>query len=196
MSVVKYKDQNGEWKPISSVNGVGIANIEQTTVSQEAGGENIIKFTLTNGKEFEGVLHNGNDGKDYVLTDADKEEIAEMAAEAIGAEEKVLLWENASPNSAQIGQYIQLGDVSAYSAFVVVCKGREFRFLAGGWGVVQTVSAGENYYDILYRECSFSSPGKLSIGDGYSVDISADGAEFNSSNYYAVITAVYGVKGA
>ena len=66
--------------------GVGIKKIEQTTTSAEDNGENIITITLTNGEKYTFSVFNGSkgskgdDGNDYVLTEADKVEIAEMAA--------------------------------------------------------------------------------------------------------------------
>ena len=80
--------------------GVGIASVKQTVVSDADGGENEITVTLTNGKKETFVVRNGRKGdpgytpqkgvdytdgapgkpgEDYVLTEADKEEIAAMA---------------------------------------------------------------------------------------------------------------------
>jgi len=42
--------------------GVGIASIEQTSVSTEDGGENIVTMTLTDGQTADVVIHNGSKG--------------------------------------------------------------------------------------------------------------------------------------
>ena len=61
--------------------GVGIAKIEQTAISFEDGGVNVWTATLTDGRTYSLEVRNGqkgSSGTDYVLTEADKQEIAGM----------------------------------------------------------------------------------------------------------------------
>ena len=46
--------------------GVGILSVEQTTVSNESGGENVIVITLTNGQTYTVRIKNGSDGRDGI----------------------------------------------------------------------------------------------------------------------------------
>lgn len=68
MPILKYKNQNGEFIPISAFKGDrglqgdkgdSISNIQQTVVNSEEGGQNIITFTLTNGLTFNASIYNG-----------------------------------------------------------------------------------------------------------------------------------------
>lgn len=65
--------------------GKVIKSIEQTTTSTESNGVNVITVTFTDGTATEFQVLNGSngkdgvDGKDYVLTEVDKDEIAELA---------------------------------------------------------------------------------------------------------------------
>lgn len=69
--------------------GIGIASIVQTTKSTADDGINIMTITLTDGSVYTFEVQNGSkgskgeDGTDYVLTSADKTEIAEEAATLI-----------------------------------------------------------------------------------------------------------------
>lgn len=75
--------QNG----LDGEDGVGIATIKQTTTSTADGGNNVFTVTLTNGQSATFTVKNGSkgstgeDGKDYVLTNADKQEIAGLVAD-------------------------------------------------------------------------------------------------------------------
>lgn len=69
---------------IAMLKGVGVASVKQTTTSTESGGSNVVTVTLTNGNTYTFTVKNGakgdpgKDGEDYVLTDADKQEIASL----------------------------------------------------------------------------------------------------------------------
>jgi len=62
---------------------VGIESVKQTTTSTEDGGTNVVTMTLTDGTKATFSVKNGSkgtkgdDGDDYVLTNADKAEIAD-----------------------------------------------------------------------------------------------------------------------
>ena len=62
-------------------NGVGILKIEQTTTSTVSGGINVITVTLTDGRKYTFEVRNGAQGKkgdDYILTEDDKTDIANI----------------------------------------------------------------------------------------------------------------------
>lgn len=62
--------------------GVGIETVEQTTVSTEDGGQNVITITLQDGRSFEAVIRNGNTpkkGVDYWTP----EEKAQVSADVL-----------------------------------------------------------------------------------------------------------------
>lgn len=68
MPILKYKNQNGEFIPMSACKGDrgpqgdkgdSISNIQQTVVNSEEGGQNIITFTLSNGLTFNASIYNG-----------------------------------------------------------------------------------------------------------------------------------------
>ncbi len=54
---------------------VGIESIEQTVLSTESGGRNVVTITLTNGEQFDFEFYNGKQGKPYELTEKDKSDI-------------------------------------------------------------------------------------------------------------------------
>lgn len=82
---------------LKGTDGVGIKSVEQTTISTEDNGINVITITLTDGQEFPFIVHNGSrggqgtDGKDGYTpqreidywTEADKAEIKSYVDEAI-----------------------------------------------------------------------------------------------------------------
>lgn len=69
--------------------GVGIASIKQTTTSTADGGSNVFTVTLTDGNTAKFTVRNGSKGSkgdpgdDYVLTEADKTEIANIVIATI-----------------------------------------------------------------------------------------------------------------
>lgn len=68
----------GKLKGEAGANGVGISKIEKTTTN---GKVDTYTITLTNGDTYSFTVTNGNDGadgNDYILTEADKTEIAQM----------------------------------------------------------------------------------------------------------------------
>lgn len=78
--------------------GVSITSVEQTTTSEADGGTNVITVTLSNGQKATFNIKNGSkgsagapgaDGKDYVLTEADKTAIASQAAAQIDVSGKL-----------------------------------------------------------------------------------------------------------
>ena len=94
--------------------GVGIASVKQTVVSDADGGENEVTVTLTNGNKETFVVRNGRKGdpgytpqkgvdytdgapgkpgEDYVLTEADKEEIAGLLKDDIDTSVEAALTE-------------------------------------------------------------------------------------------------------
>lgn len=72
--------------------GVGIASIKQTTTSTADDGNNVFTVTLTNGTTATFTVQNGSkgspgtNGEDYVLTNADKTEIAGIVLEQVGVD--------------------------------------------------------------------------------------------------------------
>ena len=102
MAILRAKNQYGEWEEVPAIvgppgkNGTSV-EITRITESGESGGSNTVEFsdgntlTVKNGKDGkDGAAGKdgspgspGKDGDDYVLTEADKQEIAEMAAELV-----------------------------------------------------------------------------------------------------------------
>lgn len=102
MAILRAKNQYGEWGEVPAIvgppgkNGTSV-EITRITESGESGGSNTVEFsdgntlTVKNGKDGkDGAAGKdgspgspGKDGDDYVLTEADKQEIAEMAAELV-----------------------------------------------------------------------------------------------------------------
>ena len=81
--------ESGEFDGVDGADGddgVSVVSVEQTTTSTADGGENIITVTLSNGNKATFKVKNGSkgpagaNGSDYVLTDEDKQAIADLAA--------------------------------------------------------------------------------------------------------------------
>ena len=111
---------------------VGIASVEQTTTSTADGGANVITVTLTDGTVSEFYVRNGSRGSpggkgdNYVLTDADKDEIAALAAALVdvpggggGGSAMTLLWENAAMHPYEGFSSQMLTIPSGYSKYLV-----------------------------------------------------------------------------
>ena len=58
--------------------GVGITSITTVSTSDESNGVNVYAINLSDGSSYNIEVKNGSAGKDYVLTESDKAEIAEM----------------------------------------------------------------------------------------------------------------------
>ena len=78
---IKNGSQGGQGE--AGANGVGISKIEKTATN---GNVDTYTITLTNGNTYSFTVTNGTDGNDYVLTEEDKTEIAEQAAELVDSE--------------------------------------------------------------------------------------------------------------
>ena len=84
--------ESGEF---DGVDGVSVVSVEQTTTSTADGGENIITVTLSNGNKATFKVKNGSkgpagaNGSSYVLTDEDKQAIADLAAALVDVSGKL-----------------------------------------------------------------------------------------------------------
>ena len=95
MSILQVKnDETGQWINIPALrgkDGVGISSIGYE-LTDEDGGFNRMSVNMTDGKNYVCGFRNGRkgtDGQDYILTEEDKQEIAEMAVALIPTTEGV-----------------------------------------------------------------------------------------------------------
>lgn len=66
LNEVILRGGNGEGSTAAGVDGVGIATIIQTSISNDAGGKNTIMIKLTDGREFTFNMYNGAKGTDGI----------------------------------------------------------------------------------------------------------------------------------
>lgn len=96
--------------------GVGITSITPVSTSDESNGVNIYAINLTDGSSYNIEVRNGSAGKDYVLTEADKAEIAGMVdVPTISDVEVVQMWGD-NPENDTYAIRITCDDGSEYTA--------------------------------------------------------------------------------
>lgn len=105
----------------------------------------------------------------------------------------VPLWWNADPNSSQPEQSIQLGDVSAYSEYIVqVSHGATQRGTVGQRLNVEKINLSSETVNIYSRNIHLQSDGCLRIRPCYMWGGSGNPSLWNDEMR---VLAVYGVKG-
>ena len=72
---------------VAGEDGRGIVSIVRTSGNGSAGSTDVYTITYTDATTSTFPVYNGADGKTYVLTEADKTEIAEMAADMVDGPE-------------------------------------------------------------------------------------------------------------
>lgn len=96
--------------------GVGITSITPVSTSDESNGVNIYAINLTDGSSYNIEVRNGSAGKDYVLTEADKAEIAGMVDVPTISDVEVVQVGSDNPENDTYAIRITCDDGSEYTA--------------------------------------------------------------------------------
>lgn len=96
--------------------GVGITSITTVSTSDESNGVNVYAINLTDGSSYNIEVRNGSAGKDYVLTEADKAEIAGMVDVPTISDVEVVQVGSDNPENDTYAIRITCDDGSEYTA--------------------------------------------------------------------------------
>lgn len=96
--------------------GVGITSITPVSTSDESNGVNVYAINLTDGSSYNIEVRNGSAGKDYVLTEADKAEIAGMVDVPTISDVEVVQVGSDNPENDTYAIRITCDDGSEYTA--------------------------------------------------------------------------------
>ena len=141
--------------------GVGIADIQKRTVA----GREVLYIILSDGTEKGFSLPVPENGKDYVLTDADRQEIAELAAELVEVPEGSS-GGGIDVSGATVGQTVKIAAVDG-NGVPTAWEATDFPESSGGggekpWRLINTITITEDTTEIIFSEDMDGNPFELS----------------------------------